>query len=139
MVESCKRKAECLQSIVRELAAEPDASKFRRYCTAVRWLGKEAKVEEVVKGMLEDVHLLAGNRAIKAATEAEVAQILRAIEELSDMQPSTFTAYRSLAFSHYGSGQQFNSSDGGTQNANTGGGNQFVGATFNGFVTFGRY
>ena len=79
-VESFKEKAKHLRDILQGIAPEPDPSRIQRYCLAVRRLGREGQVEELMKGMLEDVHLLVGNQAIKAAMEAQAASFGRPLK-----------------------------------------------------------
>ncbi|KAH9206205.1 hypothetical protein DL95DRAFT_429663 [Leptodontidium sp. 2 PMI_412] len=62
-----------------------DASRLDRYINAARTLGKGGRVESWMKGILEDVQLLASNHAM---TAIEVESINKAIEEVSDIEPS---------------------------------------------------
>ena len=129
-VESCKGRAERLKNILQEVALEPDASRLHRYRLAVRRFGKESRVEELMKGMLEDVHLLAGNRAIKAATETQVGELLKAIQELSDVPPSVADEKNtSPTFAVFGNGHQFNNTGEGVQNIHSGNGHQYFATT----------
>ncbi|KAH7132724.1 SesA protein [Dactylonectria macrodidyma] len=134
IVESCKGKAERLRDVLQEMAPGANDSRLQRYRLAIRTLGKSHRVEELMKGMLEDAHLLAGNRAVKAATEAQVGELLRAMRELSEAPPSVPDAGRSPTFAHYGTGHQFNNAGSGTQSINTSDGKQFVACT----MTFGQ-
>lgn len=125
-VKSCKETAERLKQILQELAPGPDSSRVQRYRLAVRMLGKDSQVEKLMKSILEDVYLLAGNQAIRAATEAQVGEVLKAIQYMSNVPPSALYAVRSHTFAHYGTGYQINNTCQGTQNVNTGHGNQFT-------------
>ncbi|KAH6883819.1 SesA protein [Thelonectria olida] len=134
IVEGCKEKAERLRDVLQEMAPETDDSRLQRVGLAIRMLGKNRWAEELMKGMLEDAHLLAGNRAIKAATEEQVTELRRAVQELSEVSPSAPDGGRSPMFAHYGTGHQFNNAGDGTQKTNTGDGKQFVAHT----MTFGQ-
>lgn len=136
-VEKCKEKVEHLESILQQMAPQRGASSLHRYRLAVRRLGKESQVEELMKGILEDVQLVAGNRAIQAASEAQVAELLQAINELSEVPSSISECNPSHTFTNYGTGNQFNA-PGGTQNNNTGSGIQFPGSSFTAPVYFGE-
>ncbi|EFR01949.1 SesA protein [Nannizzia gypsea CBS 118893] len=126
VIEGCSDNAEALKNILQEVMVSPDHSRLQRYRLAIRRLGKGSQVEELMKTLLENVQLLAGNRAIKAATEAQVSEVLEAIHALSDVPPSAPDTPGSVSFAHYGTGSQFNNADGGTQNNNTGSGRQYI-------------
>lgn len=67
-VESFKEKAERLKSILQEIAPQPDIMRPVRYRLALLTLGKGSRVEELMKGMLEDLSLLATERVVAAAS-----------------------------------------------------------------------
>ncbi|KAH8591315.1 hypothetical protein B0O99DRAFT_663707 [Bisporella sp. PMI_857] len=134
VVEGCKDKAVRLETIFQKVIPQADTSRLDRYYKAVRTLGKGNRVEALMKGMLEDVQLLAGNHAIKAATEAQIEQLAKAIEELSGISPSLpehISEDSSPAITNYGSGPQNIHSGLGDQNNNTGSGKQYIAQTQN--------
>ncbi|KAH8587496.1 SesA protein [Bisporella sp. PMI_857] len=122
-VESCKDKAERLRNILQDMVAQPDASRVEHYRVVVRRLGKESKVEELMKGMLEDVQLLATNQAVKAVGEENIDELMRAIQALSQVPP---TATDGSTFTYHGTGDQINNTGSGTQNINKGKGQQHI-------------
>lgn len=122
-VESCKDRAERLRNILQDMAAQPDTSRVERYRLAIRRLGKESKVEELMKGMLEDVQLLAANQAVKAVEEEKIDELMRAIQALSKVPPSM---PGDPTFTHHGTGDQINNTGSGTQNINKGKGQQNI-------------
>jgi hypothetical protein len=61
---------------------------LERYYKAVKADGKGNEVENLMKGMLEDVHLLACEHGMKTATQAQQEQIAQAITEVSTRAPS---------------------------------------------------
>ncbi|OAL70006.1 hypothetical protein A7D00_5535 [Trichophyton violaceum] len=126
VVQACGENAEALKDILQEVTVSPDHSRLQRYRLAIRRLGKGSQVEELMKALLENVQLLAGNRAMQSATGAQVGEVLEAIHALSEVPPSAPDTPGSMTFSHYGTGSQFNNVDSGTQNINTGSGRQYV-------------
>jgi hypothetical protein len=126
-VEDCKNKIERLESIFRKVIPQTEGKSSSRYVIAMRALGKGDQVGCLMKGILEDVQLLAGDHGIKAATETQVGEVIRAIEDLSTMPVST-PAETPIGV-HYGSGDQYTYRGVGDQNINTGPGSQFIGHT----------
>ncbi|KAF4634407.1 hypothetical protein G7Y89_g3703 [Cudoniella acicularis] len=124
-VESCRDRAERLRNILQDVVAQPDASRVERYRLAVRRLGKESKVEELMKGMLEDVQLLAANQAVKAAGGGKVDELVKAVRSLEKVPPSVPDSY-GPAFTYHGTGDQINNTGSGTQNINKGKGQQYI-------------
>ena len=125
-LQKCKGRAELLKNILKEVALETDALRFYRYSLTVRRFGKESRVEELMKGMLDDMLVLAQNPAIKAATETQGGKLHRAIKELSALPPSLPEEESSHIYLHSGTGHQFNNTGGGTQHINPGSGKLFV-------------
>jgi hypothetical protein len=127
-VEECKDKALRLELVFRKVMPQGEFSRLERYRIAIRALGQESKVETLMTAMLGDVQLLAQNHAVKAATEAQVGMLAKAIEELAAMPPSMAEeAVEKSSISNYGSGTQNVNTGAGSQNNNTGGGRQFIG------------
>ncbi|KAJ0162642.1 hypothetical protein CTA2_4239 [Colletotrichum tanaceti] len=87
-VETCKQQAEMLQDILKKLEPEDPASVRDKYWKILAAVGKKARVEELMRGILESVHAIACHRMMKAATTAHVGRLEAAIEELKSMQPS---------------------------------------------------
>lgn len=88
VVKNCKNKAEQLQGIFNAVALSADASRIESYRIALRRWSKGKLVEDLAREMIEDVRVLAMNRAVQGATEAQVAQLLKAIEDLANVEPS---------------------------------------------------
>ncbi|KAM0637760.1 hypothetical protein ACHAQF_008397 [Verticillium nonalfalfae] len=127
VLEKCKVKAEHLEEIFNAVAPE-HPSRLERYRVVVRRLGKGNLVEVLTKEMMEDVRLLAVNRAIQAATESQIAELLKAIEELSSLEPSLLDE-DSISQHHYGSGDNvWGDKIGGNQNIANGSGPAYFGA-----------
>jgi hypothetical protein len=106
VVESCGDKAKRLETIFQDVIPPADTPILDRYFKAVQTLGKGNRVETLMKGILVDVQLLAGNSSIKAATKAQVEKLVKAIEELSVIPPSLPEEDSSTTVANYGSGPQ---------------------------------
>ncbi|KAM0531696.1 hypothetical protein ACHAP6_008156 [Verticillium nonalfalfae] len=133
VLEKCKVKAEHLEEIFNAVAPE-HPSRLERYRVVVRRLGKGNLVEVLTKEMMEDVRLLAVNRAIQAATESQIAELLKAIEELSSLEPSLLDE-DSISQHHYGSGDNvWGDKIGGNQNIANGSGPAYFGAVTQQYV-----
>lgn len=126
IIEGCRDKALHLETIFRRVVPQANISSLDRYRIALRALGKGNRVEVLMKGMLADVQLLAGNQAFKI-NEVEIGRLVKAIEELSAMPPSLPEDRPVDSINNYGYGTIFTNTGGGTQNNNTGSGKQFVG------------
>ena len=111
IVEACEEKAKKLEELFHKAIPQDGASDLKRYYRAVKSWGKGSEVENLMKGMLEDVQLLACERGMKTATKAQQEQILKAIAEVSAVSPSVpehdlqETGFTNI---NYGSGTQYN-------------------------------
>ena len=83
VVEACEKKATRLDTLFKKAIPKDGAWAGERYYKAVKRLGKGNEVENLMKGMLEDVRLLACERGIKTATQAQQDQIFEAVKEVS--------------------------------------------------------
>ena len=88
IVEACEAKAKKLEELFHKAIPPDGASDLKRYYKAVKAWGKGSEVENLMKGMLEDVQLLACERGMKTATKAQQEQIIKAIVEVSAVPPS---------------------------------------------------
>ena len=88
IVEACEEKAKKLEELFHKAIPPDGASDLKRYYRAVQAWGKGSEVESLMKGMLEDVQLLACERGMKTATKAQQEQIIKAIAEVSAVSPS---------------------------------------------------
>ncbi|RYO74334.1 hypothetical protein DL764_010859 [Monosporascus ibericus] len=89
VLEGCEDKAKRLAAIFEKVVPQADVSIMERYLLAARTLGKGDTVESLMKGILDDVQLLTGNRVTKLPTKAEIAHLIRAaIDEVSAIPPS---------------------------------------------------
>ena len=111
VVEDCEKKAKNLDTLFQKAIPKDGASGLERYYKAVKALGKGNEVENLMKGMLEDVQLLACERGIKTATESQQQQIVKAVAEVSAVLPSVpEQVFQETGFTNtnYGAGTQYN-------------------------------
>ncbi|RYN50478.1 hypothetical protein AA0117_g13406 [Alternaria alternata] len=133
-VEDCMEKALSLRTVFRLVVPRADIARPERYRIAVNDLGKEGRVEILMKGVLEDVYHLAGKceieneaQTIKVIDEAQIQELVDAIEQMSKIPSSLPESRSGNSINNYGSGTLNANSGRGTQNNNTGSGKQFIG------------
>ena len=111
VVEDCERKAKKLDTLFQKAIPKDGARGFERYCKAVKQLGRGNEVENLMRGMLDDVQVLACERGMEAANKAQQDQIFEAVTELSAVLPSVPEhVYQENGFvnTNTGSGTQYN-------------------------------
>ena len=74
VLQRCEDRATKLGKIFKDVVPQTDASRMERYVLAARTWGKGDTVESLMKGILEDVQLLTGNRVAELPTETRVVQ-----------------------------------------------------------------
>ncbi|RDL30694.1 uncharacterized protein BP5553_10039 [Venustampulla echinocandica] len=112
VVVACEEKAKKLDRLFHKTIPENDSPLLERYYMAVKALGKGNTVENLMKGILENVHLLACERGMKTATKAQLEQVSLAIKEVSAGEPSVpehlFEETDRFTAINFGSGTQNN-------------------------------
>jgi hypothetical protein len=94
---------------------------------AARTIGKGSRVESLMKGILNDLQLLA-TKFPEVTTQRGKEQLAKAINEVTGMEASLPDCFEQMpAYVHYGSGAQNNNTGSGTQNNNNSTGNQNIG------------
>ncbi|KAK7177915.1 hypothetical protein PSPO01_16039 [Paraphaeosphaeria sporulosa] len=88
IIAACGDKAGALQKIFNRALPNPTASRAERYWNAVKTSGKGDRVELLMKGMLEDVQLLASDYVVQTATQSDMEELSAAIQEVSAIPPS---------------------------------------------------
>jgi hypothetical protein len=136
-LEACHTKAKLFKSISKIVAQAPETARFGHYKAAVQQQGNGKTAEALALGMMKDVRDFAKNDTIKTEMEPHVNRLRDAIEKLSKMEASVPEERSGNNFHANDNSHQYNAL-GGTQNNNTGNGNQFPGANFNGTVSFGK-
>ncbi|RYP42862.1 hypothetical protein DL768_010175 [Monosporascus sp. mg162] len=89
VLERCEDRARRLEQIFEKVVPQADASRMERYWRTARTLGKGDTVESLMKGILDDVQLLTGNRVTKLAAGAEITELIRAAIEGVSAIPSS--------------------------------------------------
>jgi hypothetical protein len=117
VVNDCKEKWKTLNDLFDKVIPEEEASRLERYYMAVKTLGKGGKVESLMKGILEDIQLLA---TIKTMTTKNVEKVIKTVtvvqEEKVGMAITDVAAWPSsvpddifqegtYTFNNYGTGQ----------------------------------
>jgi hypothetical protein len=108
IVDACQDKAKKLDHLFHKVIPGDSASRRERYFSAVKTLGKGNEVEKLMKGMLEDIQLLACERGIKIATKVQQEQIAKAITEVAAVPLSVPEDAASFTANYSGSGTQNN-------------------------------
>lgn len=88
VVENCRKKAKKLEELFQKVLPADGASRAERYISALRTLGKGSRVEVLMKGMLDDVHLLAINHSMTAVTDTQRKEVAEGIKEVAALPPS---------------------------------------------------
>jgi hypothetical protein len=88
IIKACEKKAKHLDKLFRSAVPTDDTSDVKRYWKAVQAYGKGNEVENLMKGMLEDVQLLACEHGMKTATKSQLEQVAIAITEVSTVAHS---------------------------------------------------
>ncbi|CAG8954110.1 hypothetical protein HYFRA_00009214 [Hymenoscyphus fraxineus] len=90
LIENCEERAKTLDGLFQKVLPANDASRLDRYINAAKTLGKGGKVEELMKGLMNDLLLLSSKHGVEAATahQVNVDQLTKAIEDISAIEPS---------------------------------------------------
>lgn len=79
VVDACEEKARKLQELFTKVMPSEDASRVKRYFSAVKHLTQGRKVETLMKGILEDVQLLDSDHGMKTVTTVQLDEVAKAI------------------------------------------------------------
>jgi hypothetical protein len=126
-LESCKAKAEALREIFQKVVRKNDDKWYDRYKkTVVGVLGKQGRVEGLMEGILKDIYVLACEKLMGTATDAEVKEIKEAMKQMKDM-PSSLPEETTDALhqQHSGSGDNIGATGGSVLNLHKGTGDQY--------------
>ena len=83
IVRNCQSKAQNLEEIFKKVIPADDASRSERYFVAVKSLGKGNRVETLMKGMLEDLQLLAINHGMVTKTDMREKELAKSVKEVA--------------------------------------------------------
>jgi hypothetical protein len=89
VIEACQKKAEKLNELFHEIVPSDDASRVTRYASAAKSLGKGKQVKESMKGILEDVQLLASNHVMNTISNTQMEQVAKAIRDVAAISRSS--------------------------------------------------
>jgi hypothetical protein len=129
VVEACEKKAEKLDELFHKALPADGASGLKRYYKAVKSYGRGNEVEILMKGMLEDLQLVACEHGMKTATRGEQEQIVQAITDISAVAPSVPEhVFQEVGFTanNYGTGIQSNYNVQGDQYSHSGSGKMYI-------------
>jgi hypothetical protein len=134
LINRCKERAKTLDGIFQKVLPLDDASRLDRYISAAKSLGKGGRVETLMKGLLDDVLLLASKHGMETVTAHQVDQLTKAIQDISTIEPSIpDSEYQETSFTNnnFGNGPMTNNNVLGNQKfqANYGTGKQFQAET----------
>lgn len=87
-MKACGKKAQKLDELFKRVIPAEGVSRAERYLLAVRALGKGSRVETLMRGMLEDVQLLAIDHGMVNETESQRRMLGEAIKEVAALSPS---------------------------------------------------
>lgn len=96
VVESCQSKAQNLEEIFKKVIPADDASRSERYTLAVKSLGKGNRVETLMKGMLEDLQLLAINHGMVTKTDMREQELAKGIKEVAGPKDQALACLQAL-------------------------------------------
>ena len=88
VMEACKTKTEKLLKLFQKVVPADSASRTERYLAAVKTLGKGSRVETLMKGILEDVNLLAISNDLATETNERGKELTKAINDITALSPS---------------------------------------------------
>ncbi|KFY08735.1 hypothetical protein V492_05960 [Pseudogymnoascus sp. VKM F-4246] len=145
VIDNCKDKWETLNDLFSAVIPEEKASRMERYHIAVKTLGKGGKVEILMKGMLEDILLLATiktmtttniEKVVKTVTAVQEEKVAKAISDVATWPPSVpddIFQDGSYTNINYGTGQYIaqsgaeqNNFEGNSRQYHSGGGSQTI-------------
>jgi hypothetical protein len=130
LIDRCKVSAETLDGIFQKVLPADDATRRVRYVSAAKTLGKGGRVETLMKGLLDDVLLIASKHGMETARSNQVEELKQAIEELSAINhsiPDSELDDTPITNNNFGNGPMTNNNVSGNQKfqANFGSGEQF--------------
>ncbi|KAH8773073.1 hypothetical protein BGZ57DRAFT_895136 [Hyaloscypha finlandica] len=128
ILKGCKVQAAQLKELFEKAMPHGGDSRWDRYVKAARRIRKGGRVETLIRGILDDLQLLATTFP-DVTTARGKEQLAEAIEEASKMEPSLPDGFEEMpAYAHYGSGDQNINTGSGILHINSGTGHQNPGS-----------
>ncbi|PTB54723.1 hypothetical protein M431DRAFT_508131 [Trichoderma harzianum CBS 226.95] len=131
ILESCYDKATVLNKTLQTIMPKQGTSKTKRYVKAIKMFPAADKIESLMNGILNDVHVLAANHSVKSATRTQVNNLMDMIRNMKaeKREPLYFGRRATVALCNMGRGSQFVYDGQGNQNVSMGTGVQFNGTS----------
>lgn len=131
ILESCFDKATVLNKTLQTIMPTQGLSKTKRYVKAIKMFPSADKIESLMNGILNDVHVLAANHSVKSATRTQVNDLINMIRNMKaeKREPIYFGRRATVALCNMGRGSQFIYDGQGNQNVSMGTGVQFNGTS----------
>jgi hypothetical protein len=126
ILESCFAKAASLNKTLQAVMPTEGASTTTRCLKAIKIFPTADKVDSLMNGILHDVHVLAANHSVKAATRTQVKNLVALVRRAEQRENSERRA--TIAFCNAGFGSQYIHDGQGNQNVSMGKGMQINGA-----------
>jgi hypothetical protein len=81
VLEACAGRATELRDISQAMIPPTDASKLTRSLITVKAMSKASHIDKLAGGIMDDLHVLTANHAIKAATRTQVEALMAEIKQ----------------------------------------------------------
>ncbi|KAI2602601.1 hypothetical protein GGR54DRAFT_492996 [Hypoxylon sp. NC1633] len=120
ILESCSKKAASLKRVLQAVMPPADASRITRYYKAMKTIPNADKVENLMDGILSDLQVMTGNRAVKAITREQMERIIDAAAK----RGGRLEGSGAVSLYNYSTGSQYVQSALGDQNVVSGHGTQ---------------
>ncbi|KAI1384072.1 uncharacterized protein F4822DRAFT_418544 [Hypoxylon trugodes] len=79
-LESCRDKANALKNVLEAVKPSAGASRMTRYLKAIKAIRNGDKAENLMNGILSDLHVFTSNHAVQTATQSQVNHLLNEIK-----------------------------------------------------------
>ena len=119
IMQACEDKATKLDSLFRKVVPDDGTTTTKLYFSALQTLSKGAKVENLMKGMLEDMQLLVSAHSTEIVTKVQAERIEKAITEIALTQ-SSVSEYPTIASNYLEADSRVNDDIIGDQHRNLG-------------------
>ncbi|KAL6720990.1 hypothetical protein ACLMJK_000090 [Lecanora helva] len=130
IASSCSEKLQRLEKIFKKVMPREGASRMDRYVAASKTLGKGSRVETLMRGILEDLELLAIDHGMTSGSAAMRSELAAAIEEMAALPPS-IPEQKEAGFSATSSGSGAINQAYGNQYFNSGSGDSYHARSMN--------
>lgn len=133
---ACKGSAMLLKDLFQKISSETSTTRLQLYREFLEDNGKDKLVESLVSKLMQNICLLAHYYGIEEGRLQGLRAAINGLRSRGSSDPNMQTEV-TRSYSNSGSGYQFISSSGSTQNNSTGNGTNLNGANFHAPVSFG--